>query len=70
MKELPNQGISTQVKRADPVLPNEEQALWDRGVFNIDLSTGLSYIVFSVKFLVSALLMSTHNSMHHSSAFQ
>ena len=50
MKEL-----RTQVKRADPVLPNEEQALWDRGVFNIDLSTGLSYIVFSVKCLVSAL---------------
>ena len=35
-----------QVKRADPVLPNDEQALWDSGVFNIDLSTGLSYIVF------------------------
>jgi hypothetical protein len=28
------------VKRADPVLPNDEQALWDSGVFNIDLSTG------------------------------
>jgi hypothetical protein len=36
----------TQVKRADSVLPNDEQALWDSGVFNIDLSTGLSYIVF------------------------
>ena len=46
MKELTNQGIGTQVKRADPVLPNDEQALWDSGVFNIDLSTGLSYIVF------------------------
>jgi hypothetical protein len=34
------------VKRADPVLPNDEQALWDSGVFNFDLSTGLSYIVF------------------------
>jgi hypothetical protein len=46
MKELTNQGIGTQVKRADPVLPNDEQALWDSDVFNIDLSTGLSYIVF------------------------
>ena len=46
MKELTNQGIGTQVKRADPVLSNDEQALWDSGVFNIDLSTGLSYIVF------------------------
>jgi hypothetical protein len=46
MKELTNQGIGTQVKRADPILPNDEQALWDSGVFNIDLSTGLSYIVF------------------------
>jgi hypothetical protein len=46
MKELTNQGIGTQVKRADSVLPNDEQALWDSGVFNIDLSTGLSYIVF------------------------
>jgi hypothetical protein len=44
--KLTNQGIGTQVKRADPVLPNDEQALWDSGVFNIDLSTGLSYIVF------------------------
>jgi hypothetical protein len=35
MKELTNQGIGTQVKRADPVLPNDEQALWDSGVFNI-----------------------------------
>ena len=34
------------MKRADPVLPNDEQALWDSGVFNIDLSTGLCYIVF------------------------
>jgi hypothetical protein len=34
------------VKRADPVLPNDEQALWDSGVFNIDLSTGLSLKVF------------------------
>jgi hypothetical protein len=34
------------VKRADPVLPNDEQAVWDSGVFNIDLSTELSYIVF------------------------
>ena len=46
MKELTNQGIGAQVKRADPVLSNDEQALWDSGVFNIDLSTGLSYIVF------------------------
>jgi hypothetical protein len=46
MKELTNQGIGTQVKRADPVLPNDEQALWDSGVFNIDLSTGLRYIVY------------------------
>ena len=46
MKELTNQGIGTQVKRTYPVLPNDEQALWDSGVFNIDLSTGLSYIVF------------------------
>ena len=44
MKELTNQGIGTQVKRGDPVFPNEEQALWDSGVFNIDSSTGLSYI--------------------------
>jgi hypothetical protein len=34
------------IKSADPVLPNDEHALWDSGVFNIDLSTGLSYIVF------------------------
>jgi hypothetical protein len=34
------------VKRADPVLPNDEQGLWDSGVFNIDLSAGLCYIVF------------------------
>jgi hypothetical protein len=27
MKELTNQGIGTQVKRADSVLPNDEQAL-------------------------------------------
>ena len=34
------------MKRADSLLPNDEQALWDSGVFNFDLSTGLSYIVF------------------------
>jgi hypothetical protein len=41
-KELTNQGIGTQVKRADPVLPNDEQTLWDSGVFNKDLSAGLT----------------------------
>ena len=55
MKELTNQGIGPQVKRADPVLPNDEQALLYSGVFNIDVSTGLSYIVVfltTVKILI------------------
>ena len=46
MKELTNQGIGTNVKRADHVLSSDEEAMWKSGTFNTTTSTGLSNIVF------------------------
>ncbi|CAG2185696.1 unnamed protein product [Mytilus edulis] len=36
MKELTNNGIGTNVKRADPILTTDEEAMWDSGVFNYE----------------------------------
>ncbi|CAG2186232.1 unnamed protein product [Mytilus edulis] len=46
MKELTNNGIGTNVKRADPILTTDEEAMWDSGVFNCNTSNGLTNIVF------------------------
>ncbi|XP_071161286.1 zinc finger MYM-type protein 2-like [Mytilus edulis] len=46
MKELTNNGIGTNVKRADPILTTDEEAMWDSGVFNCYTSNGLTNIVF------------------------
>lgn len=46
MKELTNAGVGTNVQRADPVLPSDEQKLWETGVFNSETAVGLSNIVF------------------------
>jgi len=46
MKELTSAGIRVSVKRADPISPDDECALWNSGVMNISTSKGLSYAVF------------------------
>ncbi|XP_071153407.1 zinc finger MYM-type protein 2-like [Mytilus edulis] len=46
MKELTNNGIGTNVKRADPILTTDEEVMWDSGVFNCNTSNGLTNIVF------------------------
>ena len=46
MKELTIQGIGTDTKHANPVLPPDEAQLWDSGVFNTETASGISNIVF------------------------
>jgi len=46
MKELTNKGIGTKVNRADPVLFQDEEELWNSGVLNVDTAQGLSNSVF------------------------
>ena len=52
MKELTNNGIGTNVKRADPILTTDEEAMWDSGVFNCNTSNGLTNIVFFLQLQV------------------
>lgn len=46
MKELLSNGLGTKVRQADPILPEDEEKIWTRGVFRLDSSQALQYTVF------------------------
>lgn len=46
MKELTSQGVGTVPKRAEPISKEQEELLWSKGVFDINSSQGLIYLVF------------------------
>ena len=45
-KQLIAKGVGTVTKQADAVTVEDEEKLWDSGVFNTDSGLGLSYIVY------------------------
>ena len=46
MKKLVSKGIGIEVKHADPVLPDQENKLWDEDVFGNHNAVSLQYTVF------------------------
>jgi len=46
MKVLTGQGIGVEKKRSDPVTEEDEQKMWDTGVFSMMKASGLSNAVF------------------------
>ncbi|XP_063442151.1 uncharacterized protein LOC134722460 [Mytilus trossulus] len=46
MKELTHDGIGIHKKRADPVSIDDEKILWEKGIFSMTTSEGLSFAVF------------------------
>jgi len=46
MKVLTGQGIGVEKKRSDPVTEEDEQKMWDTGVFSMMTASGLSNAVF------------------------
>jgi len=46
MKVLTGQGIGVENKRSDPVTEEDEQKMWDTGVFSMMTASGLSNAVF------------------------
>ena len=46
MKELLTQGIGTKRKQADPILPEDEAVIWDKGVFGMKNGETLQCTIF------------------------
>ena len=46
MRELTAQGHGVNVNRADPILPSDEEKLWDTKVISLDTSTVLLHGVY------------------------
>jgi hypothetical protein len=46
MRELTNEGVGVEQKRSDPVSKEDERTMWEKGVFSMDTSKGLSNAVF------------------------
>ncbi|KAK3107796.1 hypothetical protein FSP39_022395 [Pinctada imbricata] len=46
MKELLSKGLGTKVRQADPILPKDEEKIWDERVFRLHSSQALQYTVF------------------------
>lgn len=46
MKDLLSKRLGTKVRRADPVSEDDEEMLWDNGVFGDTNSTALQYCIF------------------------
>ena len=46
IKELTSQGVGTVPIRAEPISKEQEELLWSKGVFDINSSQGLIYLVF------------------------
>ena len=46
MKDLVSKGVGTDTKQADPILPDQEETLWLKGVFGGHSSEALQHTVF------------------------
>jgi hypothetical protein len=46
MKELLSRGFGTKVKQADPILPEDEEKIWEAQVFGMHSAQILQYTVF------------------------
>ena len=46
MKELLSKGLGTKVRQADPILPEDEEKIWNQKVFGMQSSLALQYTVF------------------------
>ncbi|WAR00411.1 hypothetical protein MAR_024783 [Mya arenaria] len=46
MRELTNEGVGVEQKRSDPMSKEDERTMWEKGVFSMDTSKGLSNAVF------------------------
>ena len=63
MKTLTSQGIGVTVAKADPVLPEEEEAMWKTGTFSFDTALGLSNAVFFYNYKALAFRGGLHEHM-------
>lgn len=46
MKELLSRGFGTKVKQADPILPEDEEKIWEAQVFGMHSAQSLQYSLF------------------------
>ncbi|XP_078330429.1 uncharacterized protein LOC111100766 [Crassostrea virginica] len=46
MKELLSKGLGAKVRQADPILPEDEEKIWNQKVFGMQSSLALQYTVF------------------------
>ena len=52
MKKLISEGIGVEVKQADPVLPDQENKLWEEGVFGNQDAESLQYTVLLKHYII------------------
>ena len=46
MKELLSKGLGTKVRQADPILPEDEEKIWNQKVFGMQSCLALQYTIF------------------------
>ena len=46
MRQLTHAGYGTIIQQADPILPGEEDKLWESEVISLDTAQGLSYGIY------------------------